>query len=247
MTIKGKRILVVGASSDMAFSLNGMLIKGGASVGLHYNKNASALKEYEENSRIKKFQKNLDSSSLCYGLVDEFVAWAGGIDCLIQLSGDILEPVHWEKLSEKHWHYDLNANLLIPFFLAQRAIKHMKDEGGGRIILMSTASASHGGGSTSLAYGVSKAGVECMVKGLARDCAKYNILVNSIAPGFIKTKFHTKRMLRTEAQLEERVNIIPLKRAGTTEEIAGTILFLLSEYSAYITGQVITVSGGDWL
>ena len=57
MTIKGKRILVVGASSDMAFSLNGMLIKGGASVGLHYNKNASALKEYEENSRIKNFRK----------------------------------------------------------------------------------------------------------------------------------------------------------------------------------------------
>jgi NAD(P)-dependent dehydrogenase (short-subunit alcohol dehydrogenase family) len=247
MTIKGKRILVVGASSDMASSLNGMLIEAGALVGLHYNSNVFALNEYKESRVVKKFQKNLDSSYSCHNLVDEFVAWSGGIDCLIQLSGDILEPVHWEKLNEKHWSYDLNANLLAPFFLSQRAVKYMKDAGGGRIILMSTASAAHGGGGSSMAYGVSKAGVECMVKGLARDCAKYNILVNSIAPGFIKTKFHTKRMLRTDAQLEERMNLIPLKRAGTTEEIAGAILFLLSEYSTYITGQVITVSGGDWL
>lgn len=247
MTIEGKKILVVGASSDMAHSLNAMLIKGGAFVGLHYDTNAFALNEYKENSRVKKFQKSLDSSCSCHNLVDEFVAWSSGIDCLIQLSGDILEPVHWEKLSEKNWNYDLIANLLAPFFLAQRSISYMKDAGGGRIILMSTASAAHGGGSSSMAYGVSKAGVECMVKGLARDCAKYNILVNSIAPGFIKTKFHTKRMQRTEAQLEERINLIPLKRAGTTEEIAGTILFLLSEHSTYITGQVIAVSGGDWL
>ena len=113
--------------------------------------------------------------------------------------------------------------------------------------MTSTASATHGGGTTSLAYGIAKAGVECMVKGLARDCAKHNILVNAIAPGFIMTKFHTERMKRSSEQLKERIELIPLKRAGTVREIAGVILFLLSEDASYITGQVITVSGGDWL
>ena len=113
--------------------------------------------------------------------------------------------------------------------------------------MMSTVSASHGGGATSLAYGVAKAGVECVVKGLARDCAKYNILVNAIAPGFFLTKFHTEKMKRDQEQLQERAKMIPLKRAGTTEELAGTVMYLLSEGASYITCQVIAVSGGDWL
>jgi len=118
---------------------------------------------------------------------------------------------------------------------------------GGRIILMSTASASHGGGSSSLAYGVAKAGIECLVKGLARDCAPDNILVNAVAPGFIETKFHTRKMKKTADELRQRVQLVPMKRAGTTAEFAGAILFLLSEGAAYITGQTLTIAGGDWL
>ncbi len=244
--MKNKKILVSGASSDLAVSLVEILYYSEAIMGFHYNTNEKALLKYTENYRVKKFHKKLISDISCYELVDNFAEWAGGIDCLVQLTGDIKRPVHWENLSYDDWMYDLSINLVTPFFLAQRAVSYMK-ESGGRIVLTSTASAAHGGGSTSLAYGTSKAGVECIVKGLARDCAKFNILVNAIAPGFIQTKFHTGKMNKTAEQLEERIKLIPLKRAGTTQEIAGTILFLLSEYSAYITGQVIAVSGGDWL
>lgn len=172
--------------------------------------------------------------------------WSGGIDCLVQLSGNIKRSAHWEYLTEKDWVCDLSMNLIMPFFLAQRVIKYMKDTGG-RIIFTSTASASHGGGTTSLAYGIAKAGVECMVKRLARDSAKYNILVNAIAPGFILTKFHTEKMKRSQKKLQERIKLIPLNREGTPEEVANTIMFLLSENASYITGQIIEVSGGEWL
>lgn len=246
MTLIQKNILVVGASSDLAVSLNKMLCESGGMIGLHYNNNEKPLLLYKESNRLKKFQKNLDSSKSCYELVEEFITWAGGIDCLIQLSGDIKRPVPWENLIEEEWHFDLSSNLITPFFLAQKAILYMKNKGG-RIILMSTASASHGGGMTSLAYGAAKAGIECIVKGLARDCAKYNILVNAIAPGFFMTKFHTEKMKRTKEQLEERAKLIPLKRVGTPKEFAGTVLFLLSDSASYITGQIIAVSGGDWL
>lgn len=246
MNLIQKKILVVGASSDLAVSLNEILYNSGATVGFHYNKNETTLSKYTENENTKKFKKDLNSSVTCYTIIDDFVKWAGGIDYLVQLSGDIKRPVHWENLTENEWSYDLSANLVVPFFLAQRAIWYMRDKGG-RILLTSTASAAYGGGATSLAYGVAKAGIECMVKRLARDCAKYNILVNAIAPGFIMTKFHTEKMKRTKEQLDERVRLIPLKRPGTTEEIAGTIMFLISEQASYITGQVIVVSGGDWL
>ena len=246
MNLEGKKILIIGASSDLSADLNSMLWKAGATLGLHYNKNKEPLSRYPETDKIKKFQKDIKSALACYELVDEYVNWAGGIDCLVQLLGDIKRPIPWEDMTEDEWQYDLSVNLVMPFFLAQRVIRYMKSSGG-RIILTSTASAAHGGGTNSLAYGVAKAGIECMVKGLARDSAKYNILVNAIAPGFIATKFHTEKMQRTKEQLEERAKLIPLKRAGTTEEIAGTIIFLLSEYATYITGQVIPVSGGDWL
>jgi len=240
------KILIVGASSDIAGALNGPLVKEGNVVGLHYRGNTAALRRFKEGKLLKKFQANLVSANACFRLVDDFVAWAGGIDCLIQLSGDIKEPIHWEGITEEHWNHDLKTNLVMPFFLAQRAIRHMK-KSGGRIVLTSTASAGHGGGSTSMAYGVAKAGIECMVKGLARDCAQYNILVNAVAPGFIRTKFHTEKMKRSDKQLDDRARLIPLKRAGTPEEMAGVILFLLSGQSSYITGQVLAVSGGDWL
>jgi len=246
MELENKKILLVGASSDLAGSLNEMLYKTDNVIGFHYNTNEKPLSKYDEGNKVKKFQKDIDSSLACFQLVDDFVAWAGGIDCLVQMSGDIKKPVYWEELTESEWSCDLSVNLIMPFFLAQRAISHMQ-ESGGRIVMMSTVSASHGGGATSLAYGVAKAGVECVVKGLARDCAKHNILVNAIAPGFFLTKFHTEKMRRNQEQLQERAKMIPLRRAGTTEELAGTVMYLLSEGASYITGQVIAVSGGDWL
>jgi NAD(P)-dependent dehydrogenase (short-subunit alcohol dehydrogenase family) len=246
MVLEGKRILIVGASSDLAVSLNEILYDSGNIVGFHYNTNGKSLSTYDEGEKVRKFQKDISSSLACFQLVDDFVSWAGGIDCLVQLSGGIKKPANWEDLTEEEWSYDLSVNMIMPFFLAQRAILHMKNSGG-RIVMTSTVSAAHGGGSTSLAYGVAKAGVECVIKGLARDCAKYNILVNAIAPGFFLTKFHTEKLERTQAQLRERVKLIPLKRAGTTDELAGTVMYLLSESASYITGQVLAISGGDWL
>ncbi len=246
MSLKGRRVLVIGASSDLAADLNRMLLEAGAVAGLHYNKNGAALDSYKESKTIRKFRKDLSCDAACHEIADEFVNWAGGMDCMVQLSGDIKRPVHWSELTKEDWDHDMDSNLVMPFFLAQRAAYHMK-KAGGRIILMSTASAPHGGGATSLAYGIAKAGIECLVKGLARDCAKHNILVNAVAPGFIMTKFHTDKMHRTREQLEERVNLTPFKRAGTTKEVADAVIFLLSEGASYITGQTIAVSGGDWL
>jgi len=246
MDVKNKKILVVGASSDLASKVNRVLFDGKAKLGLHFCRNRQPLEIYPEGPQVKKLQKDLNSAAACRELVDEFAAWAGGIDCLIQLCGDIHRPVNWQQLEESDWDHDLGVNLKAPFFLVQQAVPKMK-AGGGRIILVSTASASHGGGSTSLAYGVAKAGIECLVKGLARDCAPHNILVNAIAPGFILTKFHTQRMQRSEAQLARRVEFIPLGRPGTADEFAASVMFLLSESSAYVTGQIIALSGGDWI
>ena len=97
-----------------------------------------------------------------------------------------------------------------------------------------------------MGYGISKAGVEALTKGLAREGAKYNILVNAIAPGLIDTRFH-KRLGRTTHDMKKRVKLSRLKRFGQPKEIAAIINCIISEEVNFITGEIISISGGDWI
>jgi len=246
-----KRVLVVGASGDIGHAVLAILSRSPARIGAHYHKNGT-LKHLVQHGRIgnaqaKLYQADLVTQKKCHALVDNFVKWAGGIDALVQLSGNVSRPINWNLLSQKDWLTDLNVNLSGPFFLAQRVMFHMRKARGGRIILTSTASAKHGGGAQSMAYGVAKAGIECLTKGLAREGAPHGILVNAVAPGFIATQFHSKRMRKDSTALKKRAAQVPLKRAGKSEDIANLIIYLLSAGGDYVTGECIAVSGGDWL
>lgn len=249
--LRVSRVLIAGASGDIGRALIRLLGGSVAKLGAHYFENREPLDKLAAEAnldpeRFGVFRGDLRDQATCHALVDSYVAWAGGIDALVQLTGTITNPATWEALSERDWLTDLNVNLSGPFFLAQRAMAQMKVTGG-RIVLMSTASARHGGGSNSVAYGVAKAGIECLVKSLARDGAAHRLLVNAIAPGFIQTQFHTRRARRDEAALKRRAELVPLKHAGAPEDIARLIEYLLSAGGNYITGSCITVSGGDWL
>ena len=249
----GRRILVVGASGSIGAAVVELLVQHGAVVGAHYHQRREPLEQLIKRGRlgerqIRLYAAELSSQQRCHALVDQFVEWAGGIDGLVQLSGTISQPRPWDEVPEPEWVADLAVNLSGPFFLAQRAMHYMKTQPtGGRIILTSTASAQHGGGSTSMAYGVAKAGIECLAKGLAREGAPHRILVNVVAPGFIESSFHTERMRRTDEQLAQRAALVPLKRAGTPQEVARVVIFLLSSGADYMTGQCLAVRGGDWL
>jgi 3-oxoacyl-[acyl-carrier protein] reductase len=249
-SLKDKRVLLVGASGTLGGAVLKGLMGSGAAVGAHYHRNDGALrgllKGNPDRLRVKLFEADLTTQPACHRLVDAFVKWAGGIEALVQLSGDIHRPCPWEDLTQEDWLADINVNLSGPFFLAQRAMRYLKGNGG-RILLSSTASARHGGGKNSMAYGVAKAGIECLTKGLAREGAPHGVLVNAIAPGFIESSFHTKRMRRQEEELKRRAAQVPLGRAGKPEEVARLILFLLSDGGDYMTGECLAVSGGDWL
>ena len=247
----GSSVLVAGASGDIGQALIRLLAPNCAKLGAHYCENRVPLDMFAEEAQLDQehfavFGSDLSDQESCHRLVDSYAAWAGGIDALVQLTGTVTKPVPWEGLSEDEWNADLRVNLNGPFFLAQRAMAHMK-VGGGRVVLASTASAQHGGGTNTLGYGVAKAGVECLVKCLARDGAPHGILVNAVAPGFIQTQFHTRRAHKNAAELKKRAELVPLKRAGLPEDVARLIKYLLSAGGNYITGECMAVSGGDWL
>jgi len=247
----GARVLIAGASGGIGRETLRLAAQHDVTIGAHYHSNGEVLKPFLENevsgfARVRSIRADLMTADANTRLVEDFVQWAGGIDILVQLTGGVSRPLSWDKMTEADWRADLDLNLVGPFFLAQAAMKHMRAKGG-KIVLMGTASARHGGGSDTIAYGVAKAGIECLTKGLARIGAPYKILINAVCPGFIDTGIHVREMKRSPDDLKRRVELVPLRRAGTPAEVASVILFLASEMADYVTGECLCVSGGDWL
>ncbi len=243
---RGSRILVVGASGGIGRAVVDMMREGSDCViGAHGNSKAYPGAEADS---IHLLQASLESEANCVALVDEFCAAAGGIDGLVNLAGRVVKTDHWDNLSEQDWLDDIQINLNVPFFLARAAMRRMKAQGtGGRIVLNGTESALHGGSPHSLVYAIAKRGTECMVQGLAREGAPDSILVNGVRLGFIASGFHQRWSGRTAEFMQERAGLVPLGRGGEPDEAAALIVYLLSEWSAFITGQMLAVTGGDWL
>ena len=240
----GMRILVAGATGGLGRALVAMLRQGSdCLVGAH-----GASQAFEPAPGLIPIQRPFESEADCRAVVETFADIAGGIDALVVLSGGIRHTGHWKDIDGDAWRHEQAVNLDQPFFLARAALARMVAQGGGgRILLTGTESAIHGGSPTSFPYAVAKRGTECMVQGLAREGAPHGVLVNGLRFGFIESGFHQRWHQRTPAQMAERAALVPLKRGGHVDEAAALMVWLLSGWSAFMTGQMIPLTGGDWL
>ena len=245
---EGSRILVVGSSGGIGQALVNMLLCGSKCViGAHYA--SAGVKVDTANERVPELiqlEMRLTGEKSCKELVETFVKRAGGMEGLVILCGGITRNAHWNELSEKEWNSDINLNLNLPFFLSRAAMAFMKPTGG-RIVLTGTESSIHGGSPFSLAYGVAKRGIECLVQGLAREGAPDAVLVNGLRLGFFNSGFHQRWQNKSAEDLVRRSEMIPLKRGGEPNEAAAFIIYLLSAWAGFITGQMLALTGGDWL
>ena len=241
----GTRVLVTGASGGLGKSLVDMLQDGpDCVIGAH----GATKRHPSDDARIVHLQQPFNNEADCARLVDAFVEKAGGIDALVVLSGGIHFSGHWKDMPEADWKRDMDVNLDQPFFLARAAMAHMKgNDRGGRILLTGTESAIHGGSPLSFPYAIAKRGTECMVEGLAREGAPNGILVNGLRFGFIESGFHQRWHDKTADDMRDRADLVPLKRGGHVDEAAALMVFLLSGWAQFITGQMIPLTGGDWL
>ena len=241
----GMRVLVTGASGGLGQALVAMLLDGSeCTIGAH---GASKLAD-TDNERVIHIQRPFVREGDCIAAIDDFCAEAGGIDALVVLSGAIHYSGHWKDMPAEDWEKDMAVNLNQPFYLARAAMARMSAQGsGGRIVLTGTESALHGGSAQSFPYAVAKRGTECLVQGLAREGAADRIFVNGVRFGFIMSGFHQRWHGKTEADMKERADMVPLKRGGDPREAAALMIYLLSGWSQFITGQMIPLTGGDWL
>ena len=150
------------------------------------------------------------------------------------------------KMTDDDWDAVVDTHLKGSFYAARAAQRHMVEQKSGKIVLISSTSALGNRGQTN--YSTAKAGLQGMTKTLAIELGPFNVNVNCVAPGFIRTAMTrqtAERMGVPFEQFEEAVAAqTPLRRVGEPEDVAGTIAFLCSEDAAYVSGQVIYVAGG---
>ncbi len=167
----------------------------------------------------------------------------GKIDILINNAG-INKRGFFNEISDEDWDQVMSINLKGPFFSCQEVFPYMIKQNGGRIINISSVAGQYHGPKT-VHYAVSKAGLNSLTKVVARYGAPYNILVNAVAPGIILTD-QTRDELGSEAG-QNIIDMTLLKKPGELRDVVNTCIFLASDEHSYITGQVISVSGGAYL
>lgn len=246
-SIQGKRVLVTGATGGIGSAIVRLFSDHGARTGIHYFQDETQAKGLlealrREGGEADCFQADLSFSDEIKRLMEEFVRRFGGIDVLINNAGAVSGSEDFKVLCEEAWDRTFALNVKAPFLLTQAAYPHMRRQGGGRVINISSVAAKYGGDPARIHYAAAKAALEAVTAGLAKSVAAEGIRVSAIRGGFIDTPFHEKI---GREEFESRIQKIPLKRAGQPIDIARMALFLASEAGDFITGEIMTVAGGD--
>jgi 3-oxoacyl-[acyl-carrier protein] reductase len=187
-------------------------------------------------SRMADARKLIDRAIHRFGRLDILVANAG-----IWNAG----PERIDEITEPEWDKMVAVNLKGVYTVIRYAVPHMISQNRGRIIAVSSTAGQRGEAFHSH-YGAAKGGVISLVKGLATELAPHNILVNAVAPGWVITDM-AKAVLGKPAEKRKATRSIPLGRFGRPEEVAMPILFLASDMSTYMTGEIININGGNVL
>jgi 2-deoxy-D-gluconate 3-dehydrogenase len=247
-SLKGKSGIVTGGGSGIGRAIATGVVQAGAEIVI-VGRNKGRLEKTA--GEIQKFggpvipiQADVSKMRDIKGVVDRTVKEFGKIDFLFNNAGTIRRTPS-EDYTEKDWDEVMDTNLKGPFFLAQTVAKVMIAQKRKGKIINTSSLMSIQGGKRVPAYAASKGGVSQVTKTMANDWAKYNILVNAIGPGWVKTEL-TEALQQDKERYAEILGRIPLGRWAESEDVVGTAIFLASDASDYITGQTIFVDGG-WL
>lgn len=242
--LEGKTAIITGASRGIGRAIAKKLAQEGANVAFTFLSSVEKGKELENELaalgvKAKGFQSDASNAKACEDLVNEVVKEFGTVDVLVNNAG-ITRDNLLMRMTETQWDEVMNANLKSVFNLTKAIQRPMLKAKKGSIINMTSVVGIEGNAGQAN-YSASKAGIIGFTKSIAQELGSRNIRSNAVAPGFIETEMTAA----LDPKIKEGwIENIPLKRTGTTEDVANLVAFLASDNSSYITGQVISICGG---
>ena len=246
-SIANQIVIVTGGTRGMGLAVSESLLELGAKVVMVYLDDTVAadrakdkLLKYKENFSI--IAVDITDAQDRERIITEALAKFGCINALVNVAG-IATTKGFLKEGEAQFDRVVAVNLKAPIFLAKLVAKQMIAQGDGGSIINFASTAAHIPGSA-ISYGAAKAGLLMATKSIAKKLGKYNIRVNSISPGMIKTDMNKYHWENETDLYKSRIANIPLKRAGEVADIVGAVTYLLSSGSKYTTGVDIMVHGG---
>jgi len=242
--LQGKTALITGASRGIGRTIAIKFAEHGANIAfsdLFYDDKAESLEKelLALGIKAKGYASDASSFEASDKLVEEILKEFQTIDILVNNAG-ITRDNLLLRMSVQDWDMVMNVNLKSVFNLTKAVQKTMIKQRNGSIINMSSV-VGIGGNAGQSNYSASKAGIIGFTKSIAQELGSRNIRTNAIAPGFIETEMTAKLPVDVKTKWVEE---IPMKRAGTTEDVANAAIFLACDLSAYVNGQVISVCGG---
>ncbi|NIP30473.1 MAG: glucose 1-dehydrogenase [Candidatus Dadabacteria bacterium] len=249
MRLKGKTALITGGSEGIGRATALLFCKEGAKVGIMARTEKNLIKvsrEAKGSGEISVYPGDVSSEEDVKNVVEDFYSDFKKIDILFNNAG-ILEPGTVVTTTNDVWDRTIDINLKGVFLMSKYVVPIMSKHGGGSIINNSSVLGIVGM-ENCMAYNASKGAIRQITKSMALDHAKDNIRVNSICPGYIKTKMDVEFMGNppdAEEQLDKiAAEMIPLVRRADAEEVAQSVLFLASDESRYMTGSDLVLDGG---
>lgn len=245
--LENKVAIITGAARGIGEGIALKLAEQGAHIAFTYVSEASAPKAEALAEKLtasgvqaKAYRSNAANFEECETFVNDVVATFGKIDICVNNAG-ISKDNLLLRMTPDQWDDVMNTNLKSVFNMTKQVIRPMMKAKSGSIINMSSIIGIKGNAGQS-SYAASKAGIIGFTKSIALELGSRNIRCNAIAPGFVETDM--THYLKEGSGADEFLKKIPLGRFGTTEEIANVTLFLASEMSSYMTGQVLSTCGG---
>ncbi|MFZ2424091.1 MAG: SDR family oxidoreductase [Anaerolineae bacterium] len=256
LELRDKVACVVGASSGLGLAVAHLLAAEGARVAIVARRpdplKAAAERIHQETgAEVLSITADVTLPIACQRAVDATAAHFGGLDILIANAGGPPSGAFTE-LRDEQWQPAVNLNLMSSVRLARAAIPHLKQRGGGRIIVIASLSAKQPLPNLILSNSI-RAGVLGLTKSLANELAPFNILVNAVCPGWTQTERvqylvddRARRQNMTAEQAAAAiVSDIPLRRMAQPEEFAAPVVFLASARASFITGIALQIDGGQ--
>jgi len=243
ISLEGRVALITGAARGIGKEIALKLSGAGADIVIcdldedMIETTINEIKEY--GNKAHGIVCDVTSEESVKDMIDEIYRKFEKIDILVNNAGITMDTL-FMRMSKDKWDKVIDVNLTGAFNVTKAAIRGMIKQRGGKIINISSVVGLMGNPGQ-VNYSASKAGLIGLTKSIAKEYGKRNINVNAVAPGFISTEMTDKLSEKAEKELLDNISI---KRKGTPEDVANTVLFLSSDLSDYITGQVILVDGG---